>query len=68
MKESWEDNGVEAQAKILAFDQIVQHDDDEREAQLAGARKPFGVSAPDKPASSDRPVKRPAKKARSTRA
>jgi len=33
---------VEAQALIVAFDQVRSHDEAEREAQLAGARMPFG--------------------------
>jgi hypothetical protein len=33
---------VEAQALIVAFDQVRSHDEAEWEAQLAGARMPFG--------------------------
>ena len=40
VKESWEDCGVLAQSMILAFDQIMTHDEDEREAHLVGARMP----------------------------
>lgn len=44
MKDSWEECGVETQAKIIAFDQTMQHDENERDAQLLGARTP-SVSA-----------------------
>jgi hypothetical protein len=30
------------QALMLAFEQTVSHDEEERELALAGARKPFG--------------------------
>jgi len=36
----WEDNGVQMQAMILAYDQTCSHDETERDAQLAGARMP----------------------------
>jgi hypothetical protein len=34
----WDDCGVWTQALILAFDQTASHDEEERAAQLAGAR------------------------------
>jgi hypothetical protein len=50
VKDSWDECSVDTQAQIIAFDQIMQHDENEREAQLAGARMPFGsAKAPPKP-------------------
>lgn len=49
MKDAWDECGVETQARIIAFDQIMQHDENEREAQLQGARTPFrSAKAPKK--------------------
>jgi hypothetical protein len=55
VKDSWDKCGVEVQAKILAFDQTMQHDEEEREAQLAGARKPLGSAAPSKKTPAKKP-------------
>jgi hypothetical protein len=38
----WDDCGVVAQALILAFDQTCSHEEDERAAQMVGARMPLG--------------------------
>jgi hypothetical protein len=46
------------QAKILAFDQTMQHDENERDAQLAGAGKPSGMSPPKPAANRPPPPKR----------
>ncbi len=40
VKPDWDENGAQVQALILAFHQIRCHDEDEREAQMAGARMP----------------------------
>jgi hypothetical protein len=44
MKQSWDECGLETQALIVAFDQIASYDEQEREAQLLGARMPTGCS------------------------
>ena len=36
----WEDNGVQMQAMILAYDQTCLHDESERDAQMARAGMP----------------------------
>ena len=46
VKPSWDECGVEAQALIVAFEQVRSYDEAEREAQLAGARMPFGATRP----------------------
>ena len=47
MKPNWDDCGVHTQALVLAYDQVRDHDEAEREAQLAGARMPkVGSKAP----------------------
>jgi hypothetical protein len=42
VKPSWDENGVEAQALIVAYHQTRSYDDDERDARLIGARTPLG--------------------------
>jgi hypothetical protein len=34
----WDDCGVATQAQIMAFDQTISHDEDERAATFAGAK------------------------------
>jgi len=46
VKLNWEDCGVHTQALILAYDQVRDHDEAEREAHLAGARMPRGAAEP----------------------
>ena len=46
MKANWEDCGVHTQALILAYDQVRDHDEAEREAHLAGARMPRVAAEP----------------------
>lgn len=38
MKVSWDDCGLEAKAMALAYDQVATHDEQEREAALAGVK------------------------------
>jgi len=52
---------VIVQAKILAFDQTMQHDENERDAQLAGAGTPSGAR-PTKPSQTRPPPVKPARK------
>jgi hypothetical protein len=37
---TWDDNGVETQAKILAFDQLADYDETKLKAALAGVKDP----------------------------
>jgi len=46
VKPDWDDCGVHTQALILAYDQIRDHDEAEREAQLAGGRMPRAAVEP----------------------
>ncbi len=41
VQQKWEDNGVDMKARILAFDQTCDHDESERDAQLARAGTPY---------------------------
>jgi hypothetical protein len=38
VNEAWDDCGVEAQALIIAFDQIATYDEEQWQAKLAGAK------------------------------
>lgn len=40
VKDRWEDCDVQTQARLIAFDQLANHDDVEWQKKLAGA-KPF---------------------------
>ena len=46
MKSDWNDCGVHTQALILAYDQVRDHDETEREAHVAGARMPSAAAEP----------------------